>query len=69
MVKCGPWTPKWIVIHKTYMYCVGLELKKTIKRINEPRCVGLGTYVPPIIKLNFNHPVTELEWCIYEFFK
>ena len=53
MVKCGPWTPKWIVIHKTYMYCVGLELKKKIKRINEPCCVGVGTYVPKIIRLNF----------------
>ena len=33
MVKCGPWTPKWIVIHKTNMRCVEHELHK--KKLNE----------------------------------
>jgi hypothetical protein len=69
MVKCGPWTPKWIVNHKTNMRCVELELKKKIKGIHKPCCVGVGTYVPQIIMLNFNHPVKELEWDNYEFFK
>lgn len=67
MVKCGIWTPKWIIIHKTHIHCVELELKKKIKRINEPCCVGVGTYVPKIIRLNFNHPVKELVWHAYEF--
>lgn len=53
--------PKWLVIHKTNIYCIELELKKKIKKINEPYCVGEGTYVPQRI-INFNHPVNELVW-------
>ena len=66
MAKYGYSPPKWIVIHKivihkSNIYCIELELKQKIKQINEPCCVGKGTYkyVPPII-LNFNHPVKEI---------
>lgn len=67
MVKCGYSPPKWIVYHKTNIYCVELELKKKIRQINEPCCIGEGTYRPPPQKgLNFNHPIKELIWAMSE---
>lgn len=65
MVKCGYSLPKWVVYHRTSIYCVELELKKKIRQINEPCCIGEGTYKsPPQKGLNFNHPIKELIWTI-----